>query len=75
MPVIVEPAAATDWLLGNNPQQYLRALPHLSQNHAMIAIEDLQVRNMSASAAGTLDDPSHNVKAKSGLNRAILDQG
>jgi len=47
----------------------------LSQNHAMIVIEDLQVRNMSQSAAGSADKPGKNVAAKSGLNKAILDQG
>jgi putative transposase len=44
-------------------------------NHAMVCIEDLQVRNMSASAVGTRAAPGKNVKAKSGLNKAILDQG
>ena len=29
---------------------------------------------MTASAAGTLNNPGHNVAQKSGLNRAILDQ-
>ncbi|QVL51454.1 MAG: transposase [Thiocapsa sp.] len=47
----------------------------ISQNHAMVCIEDLQVRNMSASAAGTVEAPGTNVRAKSGLNKAILDQG
>ncbi len=47
----------------------------LSQNHAMIAVEDLRIQNMSASAKGTVEAPGKNVKAKSGLNRAILDQG
>lgn len=41
----------------------------------MIVIEDLKVSNMSKSAAGTVDQPGRNVAAKSGLNRAILDQG
>ena len=45
------------------------------QNHAMVCIEDLQVRNMSKSAAGTTEVPGRNVRAKSGLNKAILDQG
>jgi len=40
-----------------------------------VCIEDLQVKNMSRSAAGTKESPSRNVKAKSGLNKAILDQG
>jgi IS605 OrfB family transposase len=45
-------------------------------NHTMVCIEDLQVRNnMSRSAAGTTALPGKNVKAKSGLNKAILDQG
>jgi putative transposase len=41
----------------------------------MVVVEDLQVRNMSRSAAGTVDEPGKNVKQKTGLNRAILDQG
>ncbi|ABM36593.1 RNA-guided endonuclease InsQ/TnpB family protein [Polaromonas naphthalenivorans] len=47
----------------------------LSKNHAMVAVEDLQVRNMSRSAAGNAEKPGKNVAAKSGLNKAILDQG
>ncbi len=47
----------------------------ISQNHAMIVIEDLQVSNMSKSAAGTSEKRGRNVKAKSGLNKSILDQG
>ena len=47
----------------------------ISQNHAIVCIEDLQVRNMSKSAAGSSEAPGRNVKAKSGLNKSILDQG
>ena len=47
---------------------------HISKNHAMIYIEDLQVANMSKSAKGTVEQHGKNVAAKSGLNRAILDQ-
>ncbi|MGB8884890.1 MAG: transposase [Azonexus sp.] len=47
----------------------------ISQNHVMIVIEDLQVRNMSKSAAGSSEAPGKNVRAKSGLNKSILDQG
>jgi putative transposase len=47
----------------------------LSKAHAMIVIEDLAVRNMSKSAAGTAAHHGKQVKAKSGLNKAILDQG
>ena len=47
----------------------------LSKNHAMIVVEDLKVANMSKSASGTIEKKGKNVKAKSGLNKAILDQG
>lgn len=39
----------------------------ISKNHAMIAVEDLQVRNISKSASGSVDAPGCNVRAKSGL--------
>ena len=45
------------------------------KKHAVVYREDLKIRNMTASAAGTLEEPGKNVKRKSGLNRAILDQG
>ncbi len=62
--------------IGNARRDYLhKATTTISQNHAMVAIEDLQVRNMSRSAAGTVDEPGRNVRAKSGLNKSILDQG
>jgi IS605 OrfB family transposase len=47
----------------------------ISKNHALVVLEDLKVANMSASAKGTSAVPGRNVRAKSGLNRAILDQG
>ena len=40
-----------------------------------IAIEDLKVRNMTASARGSTDHPGRNVPQKAGLNRSILEQG
>lgn len=47
----------------------------ISQNHALVCIEDLQVRNMSKSSKGSNEQHGKMVKQKSGLNRAILDQG
>ena len=41
----------------------------------MIVIENLKVSNMSKSAAGTTSQLGRHVRAKSGLNRSILDQG
>ncbi|UPH47157.1 RNA-guided endonuclease InsQ/TnpB family protein [Methylophaga pinxianii] len=62
--------------IGNARRDYLhKATTTISQNHTMVCIEDLQVRNMSKSASGTTETPGRNVKAKSGLNKAILDQG
>jgi putative transposase len=62
--------------IGNARRDYLhKTSTAISKNHAMVCIEDLQVRNMSKSAAGTVDAPGRNVQAKSGLNKSILDQG
>jgi putative transposase len=47
----------------------------ISKNHAIVVVEELQIRNMSRSASGTLENPGKNVRAKSGLNKSILDQG
>jgi putative transposase len=52
-----------------------KATTTISQNHALVCVEDLQVRNMSRSSKGTVDTPGKNVRQKSGLNRSILDQG
>ncbi|MCK0507305.1 RNA-guided endonuclease InsQ/TnpB family protein [Aromatoleum anaerobium] len=62
--------------IGNARRDYLhKTSTTISQNHAMVCIEDLQVRNMSRSAAGSSEQPGKQVRAKSGLNKAILDQG
>lgn len=62
--------------IANIRREYLhKVTTTISKNHAMVVIEDLKVSNMSKSAAGTVDEPGRNVAAKSGLNRAILDQG
>ena len=46
-----------------------------AQGKDLIAVEDLQIPNMTASARGTSANPGRNVRAKSGLNRSILQQG
>ena len=62
--------------IGNIRRDYLHKVSTtISKNHAMIVTEDLKVANMTKSAAGTASQPGHNVRAKSGLNRSILDQG
>ena len=51
-----------------------QASSKISKNHAIVYVEDLQVSNMAKSAKGTVENHGNNVKQKSGLNRAILDQ-
>jgi putative transposase len=55
-----------DWL-----HQLTTSIVH---DHPVIALEDLKVKNMSKSSAGTADAPGKKVRQKSGLNRGILDQ-
>ena len=38
-----------------------------------VATEDLKVKNMTASAKGTIENPGKNVRQKTGLNRVMLD--
>lgn len=45
----------------------------LADRHRAVAVEDLDVRAMTRSARGTVDEPGRNVRAKAGLNRAIAD--
>ncbi len=47
----------------------------LSKSHAMIVLENLQIKNMTKSAKGDMENPGAMVKQKSGLNRVILEQG
>ena len=47
----------------------------LAHRFSMVVIEDLKIRNMTASARGTVAEPGRNVRQKAGLNRAILAQG
>ena len=62
--------------IANIRHDYLHKITtSISKNHAMIACEDLKVVNMSKSASGTMENKGRHVKAKSGLNKSILDQG
>ena len=45
----------------------------IAEKSGTVVVEDLKVKNMTASARGTIDSPGKNVKQKAGLNRAILD--
>ncbi|KDM68744.1 RNA-guided endonuclease TnpB family protein [Acidiphilium sp. JA12-A1] len=52
-----------------------RVSQNLASRFGTVVVEDLKVRNMTASAAGTVAEPGRSVRQKSGLNRSILEQG
>ena len=47
---------------------------YLTKNYDYIAVEALRVKNMTASAKGTIENPGKNVKQKAGLNRSLLEK-
>jgi putative transposase len=64
------------WLkIANVRNDYLHKITTaIAKNHGLVAVEDLKIKNITKSAKGTKENPGHNVKAKSGLNRSILSQ-
>jgi putative transposase len=62
--------------IGNARKDFLhKTTTTISKNHALVCVEDLQVKNMSKTAAGTKEQPGKQVGKKANLNRSILDQG
>ena len=47
----------------------------IARRFDVIRVEDLKIGNITRSAKGTREDPGRNVRAKAGLNRAILGAG
>jgi putative transposase len=45
----------------------------IARDFAFIAVEKLNVKNMTGSAKGTAEEPGKNVRQKAGLNRSMLD--
>ena len=58
---------------GSRPENYL--LPLDKSGWSRDFREDLKIKNMTASAKGTVEEPGSRVAQKSGLNGSILDQG
>lgn len=48
---------------------------YLAKNHGVVVFERLQLKNMTKSARGTVEDPGKNVAQKAGLNRGLLGAG
>ncbi len=62
--------------LKNVRQNWLHQMTsEIVRKHGMIFVENLQIKNMTASAKGTAKAPGKNVAQKRGMNRAILKQG
>ena len=57
-----------------NRNECHRITTDLIRRFDLIAVEDLQIKNMTASARGTLENPGINVELKSLLNRLVLEQ-
>lgn len=61
---------------GRIRRDFLHKLSHdIAKSHGFVVVEGLRVTDMTRSAKGSLAEPGVNVRAKSGLNRAILEQG
>ena len=57
-----------------NRNECHRITTDLVRRFDLIAAENLQIQNMTASARGTSEKPGTNVRQKSGLNRSIAEQ-
>ncbi len=57
-----------------NRNECHRITTQVVSNNDVIVMEDLKIRNMTASAKGTKDAPGKNVRQKAGLNREVLKQ-
>jgi len=67
--------AKLHYKIANIRKNHLHQISNIiSKNHAIVYVEYLKVTNMSKSAKGNVEQHGRNVKQKSGLNRAILDQ-
>src|SRR6266700_671867 len=52
-----------------------KASTDIARRFDMVRVEDLQIKNMTRSARGTVANRGRNVRAKSGLNREIMRSG
>lgn len=73
--VVAEINAITGRVRNRRADFCARTANVLATGNAVVALEDLRTRSMTASAAGTVERPGRNVRAKAGLNRSILDKG
>ena len=56
----------------NIRQDFMKKTAHaIAQKFGWVAMENLNLKNMTKSAKGTVEEPGKNVRAKSGLNRSL----
>ena len=56
----------------NIRQDFVKKTAHtIAQRYGWVAMENLNLKNMTKSAKGTVEEPGKNVSAKSGLNRSL----
>lgn len=68
--------AAQHARIANKRRHYTEVVSKdIASQFQIIAVEDLKLKNMTASAKGNADTPGRRVAQKSGLNRAILNGG
>lgn len=62
--------------IANKRRDYIEVVSKsIAERFETVAIEDLKIKNMSASAKGDEENPGKNVAQKAGLNRSILNGG
>lgn len=68
-------AALDDRIVRLRDQHLHQIANDLAATADVIVIENLNIKNMTHTARGTLTDPGRNVRAKAALNRSILNSG
>lgn len=74
-PVLAKIKAITGRVRDRRADFCAQTAAELTTGNAVVVLEDLRTRSMTASAGGTVEQPGRNVRAEVGLNRAILDKG
>ncbi len=60
----------------NIRKDYQHKVSHnIVKKHGLVVIEDLNIKSMTRSAKGTIENPGYNVKYKTQLNKSIQNQG
>lgn len=58
----------------NKRDDFLHKITHKLSENQTIKVENLQIKNMSKKAKGSIENPNIRARAKAGLNRSILQQ-